>query len=271
MFEPVPARKLAQGVAEQIARAIAGGAYAAGDELLSEREMMRTFGVGRTTVREALLALEQQGIVDIRHGRRARVAAPRATALRNAIAARVERVMKQPERFVENLKETRLVLEVAMATRAAEVATDGDISKLMAALAANQRAISSSEAYLRTDIAFHRTIAAITGNAIFVEASATILEWLARYRREMVHVKGANLLSHDEHVAIANAIAARDPVAAAEAMRRHQQRSNSLYTHLLAQQRQAEDAAADNAATPNEAKPRRKHRWSQNRLRRSAR
>jgi DNA-binding FadR family transcriptional regulator len=271
MFRVVAAEKLAQGVAKQIVEAIEHGTFAPGQELPSEREMMQAFGVGRTSIREALLALQQQGFIDIRHGRRSRVASPQAITLTNLIAASVQRLTAQPERFVENLKETRLGLEVTMAARAAEVATDADIASLMVALAANQRAIASGQDYLRSDIAFHQTIARITGNAILVEATAVILQWLARFRTDMVHVKGANLLSHDEHVTIARAIEARDPAAAAEAMRRHQLRSNSLYGQLLAQQRQTTKVAAGHPAKPNKAKSRRKTQWHQSRLQRSAR
>src|ERR1044072_4997587 len=105
MFRAVLPKKLAQGVARQIVEAIERGSYAAGQELPSERQMMQAFGVGRTSIREALLALEQQGFIDIRHGRRSRVASPQAIALTNLIAASVHRLAAQPERFVENLKE----------------------------------------------------------------------------------------------------------------------------------------------------------------------
>ena len=72
----------------------------------------------------------------------------------------------------------------------------------------------------------------MTGNAIFEAATGVILEWLARFRVDCVHVEGANLLSYDEHAGIARAIAAHDPDAAAQAMARHQQRSHALYRVL---------------------------------------
>ena len=74
MFRTLTAKKLADGVVDQINAAIERGAYRPGDRLLSEHEMMKAFGVGRTTVREALLRLQQQGLIEIQHGRRARVA-----------------------------------------------------------------------------------------------------------------------------------------------------------------------------------------------------
>ncbi len=244
MFEAVPRRRLSQGVVGQIAAAIRNGEYPPGTALPSERALMSAFAVGRPAVREALLQLEAEGLIAIHHGRRARVADPSASEFVRGLEAAAARVTSQGDRFVEDVKETRLVLEVAMARRAAEVAGPESIQTLMAALAENQRAISDRTRYLATDIAFHRTIATMTGNAIFEAAAGVILEWLARFRVDCVHVEGANLLSYDEHAGIANAIAMRDPDAAALAMTRHQQRSHTLYRLLGAESGQPSQARA---------------------------
>ena len=234
-FEAVARRKLSQEIVVQIAAAIRDGRYAPGGALPSERDLMGAFGVGRPAVREALLQLEADGLIAIHHGRRAKVADPSALQFARGIEAAVRQVTNQGDRFVDDVKETRLVLEVAMARRAAEVASPESLQALMAALADNQRSISDRSRYLETDIAFHRTIAAMTGNAIFEAAAGAILGWLARFRVDCVHVEGANLLSYDEHASIARAIAARDPEAAAQAMTRHQQRSHTLYRLLGAE------------------------------------
>ncbi len=248
MFEAVPRRRLSQGVVGQIAAAIRSGEYPPGTALPSERALMSAFAVGRPAVREALLRLEAEGLIAIHHGRRARVVDPSASEFARGLEAAAARVTSRGDRFVEDVKETRLVLEVAMARRAAEVAGPENVQILMAALAENQRAISDRNRYLETDIAFHRTIAAMTGNAIFEAAAGVILEWLARFRVDCVHVEGANLLSYDEHAGIAHAIAARDPDAAAQAMTRHQQRSHALYRLLGAESGQPSRPGSSAAA-----------------------
>ena len=68
MLVPIKRRKLFREIANEIAKSIRHGTYTIGDELPSEREMMRDFAVGRPAVREALLILEAQGLVAIRHG-----------------------------------------------------------------------------------------------------------------------------------------------------------------------------------------------------------
>lgn len=270
MSEATSPKRLSEQIADRVARQIMSGTFRAGDALLSEREMMIAFSVGRTTIREALQRLEQQGLIEIHHGRKARVRMNVMPRPQDLAAATLQMLGSDTEHFIRDLKEVRTALEIAMSERAAQIATQSDIARLRRALEDNRRAICDSDAYLRTDIAFHRTIASITGNAIFMEAAASILEWLAHFRKELVHVEGANLLSHDEHTAIADAIAAGDPAAAANAMRQHQLRSNALYARLLAQHPEA-SKAQKKLAKPIGQKSRRKPQWPEDRLRRSSR
>lgn len=244
MFQSVARRKLSDGVVEQLMKAIDDGEYTPGDALPSERDLMVAFGVGRPAIREALLLLQAKGLVEIRHGSRARVANMKASSAIRDMDAAMDRLIAGSAHVIDDIKEARLVLETAIVRRAAERASDADIERLMAALEDNRRAIPSRDAYLATDIALHRTIASISGNAVFEAASATMLTWLARFRVDMVHVEGANLLSHDEHARIVHAIAARDPDAAERAMAKHQRRSHALYRRL----------GANRPATPSQSK-----------------
>jgi DNA-binding FadR family transcriptional regulator len=142
------------------------------------------------------------------------------------------RAYAQNDRLIDDIKEARLALEVAMVRKAAAIATPADLVRLREALERNRRAIHDRDEFLASDIAFHKAIASITGNRIFEEASALILEWLARFRTDVVHLEGANLVSYDEHAAIAGAIGRHDPEEAAQAMTRHQLRTHSIYQAL---------------------------------------
>ncbi len=232
MFKAIPRSKLFENVAQQLEQAIRSGRFQAGDELPSEKDLMAAFDVGRPAVRDALLVLQTEGLVTIQHGKRARVADQAESGIVRRAEQILTRAYAQSDRLIEDIKEARLALEVAMVRKAASVANDDDMGRLREALDRNRRAISSRDDFLRSDIAFHRTIASITGNRIFEEASALILEWLARFRVDMVHVEGANLISHDEHAAIAEAIFSHDQDRAAEAMMRHQMRTHAIYQAL---------------------------------------
>ena len=92
--------------------------------------------------------------------------------------------------------------------------------------------------FLQKDMAFHREIAAISGNTIYVALSQAIFEWLAEFHTGLVRLRGAEALTIAEHKAILRRIEAKDPEGAAEAMTVHLTRANQLY-------RQFERAAGD--------------------------
>src|SRR3954453_2806736 len=73
---PLGRRKRADEIAEQIERAISTGEFKEGDSMPSEQQLAERFGVGRPSVRPALVPLQEQGLVDIASGARAGVTAP---------------------------------------------------------------------------------------------------------------------------------------------------------------------------------------------------
>ena len=87
---PIRRRKLYEEVAARIEAKIRAGGYEAGDSMPAEREIMERFGVGRSTVREALLSLEKMGLIAIRSGERARQLKPGET--RRWLAAPAPRI-----------------------------------------------------------------------------------------------------------------------------------------------------------------------------------
>ncbi len=259
-FHPVPRRKLRDGVQAQLLAAIERGTYRPGAELPSERELMAQMGVGRPAVREALMALEQRGLIEIAHGRRARVREPApfgAPELARRITLASAQLLDRDASTVDDLQEARRLFETAMARLAAERATPAGLVALKRALQDNRRAISDADAYLATDMALHRTIAAVAGNPLCAAAGDALFSWLPRFRTRMVHVEGANLLSHDEHARIVDRIAARDPPGAVRAIEAHLTRSHSLYRRLSGR-----PAPAGALAAPPAAKPRARRRAS---------
>ena len=236
-FHAVPRRKLRDSVLEQLLAAIESGAYPPSAELPSERELMLDMGVGRPAVREAMMALEQRGLITIAHGRRARVRAPElyaAPELARRIAMDGAPILGRNASSVDDLREARRLFETAMVRLAAERATPTGIALLKRALADNRRAISNADAYLATDMALHRTIGALAGNPLCAAVGDALFSWLPRFRIRMVHVEGANLLSYDEHARIVGRIAARDPDGAVKEIEGHLARSHSLYQRLEA-------------------------------------
>jgi DNA-binding FadR family transcriptional regulator len=232
MFKPVARQKLYLDVVSQLLEHIRGGRFAPGADLPSERDLAALLGVGRVAVREALHSLQERGVIAIRHGRRAQVLEPSSALLAPRIAEAAEHVLASFGESRDEVLEARVLFETAMARLAAERASEAGLAGLRAALARNRAAVPEDLEYLESDLALHRAIAALSGNALFIAISDGMLGWLRRYRVDMVRVEGANRISHREHARIVGRIVARDATGAARAMAEHLERSNALYRKL---------------------------------------
>jgi GntR family transcriptional regulator, sialic acid-inducible nan operon repressor len=217
---PIRRRKLYEEVAARIEAKIRAGGYAAGDFMPAEREIMEQFGVGRSTVREALLSLEKMGLITIRSGERARIATPTPRVLIKELSGAARLLLAQ-KKGVDHFQDARLLLETGLARLAALRASPSHLAALAAALAANRRAIGNPEESLRTDVAFHYAIAASTGNPIFTSLHDGVVEWLTEQRDISLRVPAAARDAYAAHERIYNAIAGRNPLEAQAAMQDH--------------------------------------------------
>src|SRR5882757_2910499 len=160
-LRPLGRRKRADEIAEHIERAISTGEFKEGDAMPSEKELAERFGVGRPSVRQALFTLQQQGLVEITSGARARVTAPSGKFLTGQIASLIRR-MTSTSGGHEHMQQVRLLFEAGVAWQAARIATEGDIQRLKAALDANVAAMGNTGLFIRTDVAFHAELSVIT-------------------------------------------------------------------------------------------------------------
>lgn len=197
---------------------------------------MGQYQVGRPAVREAMQALERMGFIAISHGERARIVAPTARTIIDQIAHAARHLLATSPTTLEQLKEARLFFETGVVRMATERATEADLRRLEERLEEHRLAARQLkepagrvDEFLEKDMAFHREIAAITGNAIYVALSQAIFEWLAEFHTALVRLHGAEALTIEEHEAIFARMAARDVEGAAAAMTRHLTRANSLY------------------------------------------
>jgi DNA-binding FadR family transcriptional regulator len=208
---PQDTPKLYQQIARAIAGAIDNGRYSPGDKLPSERELADEFSVSRPTVRDAMIALEFQGLVEARQGSGVYVkAAPRM----------VEDSAEQEISALE-LVEARRLFEGEACALAAAIVTDEQLA-LLDQLVAQMEAQSVPAARESLELEFHLAIARATGNAAI---TATVEDlWAIRQHSAVctAALTRARVASrHDsvaEHQKIAAALRARDPKAARAAM-----------------------------------------------------
>ncbi len=219
---PVVPLRLYQKVAEQLARLVATGELPVGGRLPAERELAHSLGVSRPVVREAMVALELAGIVEVRMGSGAFVVqAPPSDLLAGGFARTLAEAGSGPLALVE----ARQAIEGEIAARAALSRSDADLDALAAALA-EMRASPGAGAHSEADRGFHVRIAEATGN----EVLARIVDQLWRDMASPLFLRmgaatglfrGTRAETAREHEAILAAIAARDGDAARAAMHAH--------------------------------------------------
>jgi DNA-binding FadR family transcriptional regulator len=216
-FKPLAPARLYRIIADQIAARIRSGEFACGDRLPSERELAERMGVSRPSIREALIALEIQGFVDVRVGTGVFVQQARANGA-TADAGTSDGNDIGPF----DLLEARLLVEPECVALTAQQASAQQIDAIEDA----HRAMSLSASPSRHDRAFHDAIGAGCGNAALaamVSCVWDLCESSAVYRRLDAHFVNAQVwqTAHQEHARIVAAVRARDPIRARHAMRNH--------------------------------------------------
>jgi len=187
-----------------------------GEQLPAERHLASRLKVSRTSLRQALRALQLMGVLEIRHGSG------------TYLAKGSENILRQPENLLVPLRgvsfaelfEARRAIEMEAAAGAALRATEGNLRKLNRELELMELNLNDPAAYFRHDLAFHRNIAVASGNSVFlwfIELVCKTIKsaWLARSKTRKLTETLA------EHQTIAKAIEMRDPDGARSAMLKH--------------------------------------------------
>jgi GntR family transcriptional regulator, sialic acid-inducible nan operon repressor len=213
-------RRRFQEIAEHYRLKILEGRIKAGDRLPSEREISEEFGVGRSSVREALFILSRLGLVSLTGGARARVTEPDPQVIFRELSGIAMLMLRSPE-GVKELQHVRTVVESGLARQAAISASNEAIEQIRRALKDNEKAVNDPERFVATDVAFHRSIAEAVGNSIFSAMLDGLTEWLFEQRRvsSRSNVLQSEVLQHHERIFLA--IEARDPAEALVAMEDH--------------------------------------------------
>jgi GntR family hexuronate regulon transcriptional repressor len=164
---PPDTQKLYKQIARSIAAAIEDGRYAPGDRLPSEREFADDFGVSRPTIRDAMIALEFQGLVEARQGSGVYVKA----------SPQISEGASERDVSALELAEARRLFEGEACALAAATITDEQLA-LLDCLAADMGRDVAVEDFEKHELEFHLAIARATGNAAI---SATVEDlWLLR-------------------------------------------------------------------------------------------
>jgi GntR family transcriptional repressor for pyruvate dehydrogenase complex len=220
-LEPVKSTRIYEEIVRQVKQLIAEGRLKSGDRLPPERDLAEKFMVSRTSVREALRALQSRGLIEIRAGEGAFVRDVSVETLIEPLAL----VILPHREAVGELFEARRLLEPAIA------------------------ALAARRTGMLQDTALHAAIANSAHNRAITRIVNALMDLLTQSREESLHMPGRPTRSHQDHRRILAAVQRRDEVAAHRAMLDHLIAVETLVTGGL-----AEDPAAVSGA------PRRKPR-----------
>ncbi len=210
--------RLYRQIAERIRLRIADATFPAGSRLPAERDLAQHFSVSRTSVREALIALEIAGFVEVRGGSGIYVSNPLPF-----LKPLFESADAGPGPF--ELLHARWVVEGEVAALAARAIDEAMLDRLGDALRTLHDEDESVQAHDDADRSFHLGIAEATGNGALIQTVR--MYWDQRrgpmWQRLVEHFRTPQLrkLVAEDHGRIVDALARRAPVMAREAMRRH--------------------------------------------------
>lgn len=224
-LQTVEPQRLYRQIAEQLRALITEGEFVPGSRLPAERDLARQLGVSRPSVREALIALEVEGWVEVRTGSGVYVLQRPRHARRKVPAA---------EWGPLELIRARRVVEGEIASVAAQNAKRKDVQAIRQAIDLMQEDTDRGVAPLEGDRAFHTAIAQASGNVVLLETvqafwdarHGPLFERLGDYFETVPSWRAAIA----EHEAVFEAIRSHDGAAARAAMQQHMDKSHSRFS-----------------------------------------
>lgn len=220
-FQPIKPKKVSAQIAEQIRASILGGEFAPGDKLPPERELAEMFGVSRPSVREALNLLASSGLVMSYQGGGTVVKSLVETSSSNPLS---ELIRVQQDRALEVI-EVRKSMESWTSFYAAQRALPDDIRRMDEIIAGMELNLVKRQPSEDLDANLHIVIARATHNIVWLHLMQTLFDAMKEFQQT---VWRAVYLTHEDHQllfehhrAIVQAIKARDPQAARDAMVLH--------------------------------------------------
>lgn len=256
----VETRRLYRQIAAQLSALIASGEFAVGQRLPSERDLAAQLGVSRPSLREALIALELEGLVEVRVG-----AGIWVTAASGRDPETDVHLQQEGEGPFELLR-ARWLIEGEIAAAAAREATDVDLASIRTPLTEMERLLKKNADFGAFDREFHLRIARSTHNGVLQSVVEDLWDrgrgaiWrLMEHHFQTPELRAASV---NDHRAIFQALVAHDPREARNAMRAHLKRVDSEFARGWEpiKGREAADSGARPARKPRRSAASRSHR-----------
>lgn len=207
-------------IARSLATDVHEGRLQAGEMFPSERDLCARFGVGRTLVRESMTILQGMRLADQSKGKRPRVVAPTLGELMAGMGEAAEFFFMGTEGRA-HLEQARLFLETSLLRYAIINITNAQMARLVAAVEACDVGIDDHAAFRSADAGFHRVLAEVPGNPVFVALHEAFVERMMKSRPAPDDFSERNRASNQEHKAIVQAMLDKDVEKAIDTLTRH--------------------------------------------------
>jgi len=227
---PLRRTNLSAAISDRIAEQIVSGRLSPGSRLESERELCDLYGVGRSSIREAIKALESRGLVEGRQGEGRFVKTPDLSGMVQMPSVPVT----VSESEVRYLYEARRIVEPAMCALAAERASSRDLGATRRLLLRHELAITAGNYGGVEDTAFHLKLAAMAGNPLLAHLLEAILQVLHNTREPALHSAGGLQFSLLGHWAVLAAMERRNADEAGQAMVAHLEKAERSALEIVA-------------------------------------
>ncbi len=225
-------------IAKSLAADVRDRTLCPGDMYPSERELCDRFGVGRSIIRDSMTILQGMGLADHSKGKRPRVATPSLSRVMVG-ASEAAQFFFNGNEGKAHLDQARLFLETSMLRYAAEHATNAQIGKMVNAIEECDASLADVAAFRLADVKFHRALAEVPGNPIFVALHETFVEQLMKSQHVRDNFEEHNTISNAGHKEIVNSLLANDEDAAVQALTLHLTRNYETKFHQTLANRMA--------------------------------
>ena len=228
---PIERTTLAASAFEQLISYVVNGEWKAGDRIPPERELCQQLGIARTSLREALKAMELIGMLESRVGDGTFVC-PRSEFLSRPL---LWAFTGTDHAELRDIMEARMLLEKDLAGLAAERGSDEEIAKIGEAVEMMRASIAANASILDADMAFHLAVAAAAHNEVLRNAVQLLRNLMRRwiYLKLLIPDVPSKVLKR--HDAIFQAIRRRDGDAARAAMWKHLEETVTLVKQVMEQ------------------------------------
>jgi GntR family transcriptional regulator, transcriptional repressor for pyruvate dehydrogenase complex len=213
-LRPVTRPRLYEVIVEQLCAYIADNEMSSGDRLPAERDLASKLGVSRASLSQALVALEVQGVLSVRHG-------DGAILVRRPTEERAIKALREHADRIPDIIEAREALEVKLAGLAAARRSDEEMAAIDRAIATMESEIEAGDRGVIGDEMFHEAITRAAHSSLLSKLMHEISGLIKETRIESLSQEHRPRASLEGHRRIAEAVRKQDPEEASAAMADH--------------------------------------------------